>query len=454
MTELAASERLGMARRLQAVATLLLLGRGASGAAAQTMLVRMLILGMNILSGILSARLLGSVGKGEQAAIAMWPQLIPLCVTLGLPTSLVYGARRTPQHQGSLFAAALIVGGAIGLFAGVLGCLALPYWLGHLDYRVVLWGQVFMLVVPYGTISPLAQSIMEAHGRFATENALVFASALSTVCALIGIGALGLANPVTVAMAYTVAGVPAGIVGIVYAARLARPALRDVVVAARTLLHYGVRQYGSDVLAAFSANIDQFLVAGFLAPRMVGIYVVSASLCRMLNLIQQSIVTVLFPRIVGQPLPAISENVQRAVRVNLAISLLPVLVIGFGGARLIQFVYGQDFVASGIVIWLLLGDTVLGGVARLLGQTIMAVGRPGVVTLLSSAQFVLSIPMALILLPRYQMAGVAAAMLTGTTVRLIVMIASYSVVLGLPRPQLIFSYADLKFLCSRLRASA
>ncbi|MGO8917303.1 MAG: lipopolysaccharide biosynthesis protein [Stellaceae bacterium] len=434
------------------MATSLLVGRGAGAAAAQTMLVRVFILGINILSGILSARLLGSAGKGEQAAIAMWPQLIPMCLTLGLPTALVYSARRAPQREGSFFAAALILGVSVGLVAGVLGCLTMPYWLGHLGGHVVLWSQVFMLLVPYGMISPVAQSIMEAHGKFAVENGFVLASALSTVCLLVAIGAADVANPVTVAMAYTTGGLPAGIVGIAYAARLSPPGVRDLVGSVRTLLHYGVRQYGSDLFTALSGNIDQFLVAGFLAPRMVGVYVVLASLCRVLNLVQQSIVVVLFPKVVGQPLHSISENVERAARVNIAISLLPTLAIGLGGANLIKIVYGQDFVAGSTVIWLLLADTLLGGISRLLAQAIMAVGRPGVVTLLNAAQFSICIPLAVILLPRYQLAGVAAAMLAATTLRLMLTLASYSLVLGLPRPRLILSSSDLTFIYARVRA--
>jgi enterobacterial common antigen flippase len=448
----AARERRHMAHRLRATAAALLMGRGAGRAAAQTMLVRIVILGMNVLTGIISARLLGAAGRGEQTAIAMWPQLVPMCLTFGLPTALIYGAKRAPQREGSLVAAALMLGASGGLVAAALGYLAVPYWLGHLDSRVVLWSQVFMLVVPYGMISPLAQSIMEAHGKFAIENALIFAAALSTMCLLVGLGVAGAANPVTVAMAYTVGGVPAGIAGIGYATRLSRPAVRDLVPAARTLLHYGLRQYGSDLLAALSGNVDQFLVAGFLAPTMVGTYVVLASLCRVLNLIQQSIGVVLFPKIVGRPLHAMSEDVQRAVRVNVAISLLPTLIIGFGGARLIQLVYGHDFIATGLVIWLLLGDSLFGGISRLLAQTMMAAGRPGLVTLLNAVQFVICIPLSLLLLPRYQMAGVAGAMFAGTTLRLILMIVSYSVILDLPRPQLVLSYSDLRFIYARLRA--
>jgi len=154
-------ERRSAAHWLRAVAATLLVGRGAGAAAAQTMLVRALVLGINVFTGILSARLLGSVGKGDQAAIAMSQQLIRWCLARGLPTSLVYGARNDPERQGSLFSAAL--GSAIGLLRGALGCLAVLYRLDHFDFRVILRSQIFVLIVPYGIVS-----------------------AVSTVCLLVG----------------------------------------------------------------------------------------------------------------------------------------------------------------------------------------------------------------------------------------------------------------------------
>jgi O-antigen/teichoic acid export membrane protein len=453
MTELArtASESVGIVQRLRACLLSLVAGRGAGPAMAQTMFVRMLILSVNVFTGILSARLLGAAGKGEQTAIAMWPQLMPWCLTLGLPTALVYCTKRSSQRKGNYFTAALLLSGVVGLMACGLGWLLLPYWLSHLGGHVVFWSQICMLLVPYAMMSPLAQSIMEAHGKFAVENALVLAAAFSTVCILVVLGAAGVASPVTVAIAYLAGGVPAGVAGIVYATRLSRPTIRDLLTSAHELLHYGLRQYGSDLFVALSANVDQFLIAGFLPPKIVGVYIVLVSLCRVLNLILQSVYIVLFPTVVGKPLHTISEAVCCAARINTAISLVPAVLIGLSGAQLIQFVYGREFVTSSIVIWLLLGDTLLNGISRLLAQTMMAIGRPGVITILNALHFVIFIPLSLILLPRYQIVGVAAAMVVATSARVLLTVACYPRVLGLERPRLLLSLSDLKFVHNRLR---
>lgn len=439
-------------QRVRTFAMSLLIGRGASAATVQTILVRFLLLGINILTGIASARLLGPIGKGEQTTIAMWSQLIPMCVTLGLPASLMFGARQNPQREGSLFAAALMLSASVGLIAGAIGAALLPYWLGRLDGRVILYSQIFMVFVPYGMVSMIMLSVIEAHGKFAVENALILASALWTIIAITLLGLTGTANSVTVAIAYASAGLPSGIVGLFYATRLARPRIHHIIGAGRTLLDFGLRQYGSDLFAALSGGVDQLLIAGFLAPKAFGIYVVILSLCRVLNLVQQSIVVVLFPKIIGLPPHSIVETVERAARVSIAISIVPTVMIGLGGGELIRLIYGQDFVAGAAVIWFLLCDTLLGGLTRILAQALMAMGRPGAITLLNAVQFAISIPLCLALLPRYEIAGVAAGMLAATALRFVLTLLLYPLVLGIPRPRLIISGSDVTFIYSRLKA--
>ena len=60
-------------------------GRSGSAATLQTILTRLLILAINVGTGIITARLLGPEGRGEQAAMALWPQLLGYAMTLGLP---------------------------------------------------------------------------------------------------------------------------------------------------------------------------------------------------------------------------------------------------------------------------------------------------------------------------------------------------------------------------------
>jgi O-antigen/teichoic acid export membrane protein len=445
-----AGSRLGLWRRVRSLMALLLSGRGTSAAAAQTMIVRTFILGINVLTGIVSARLLGPAAKGEQAAIISWTQMIPFCVTLGIPASLLFHVRSNPREESRLFAAALLLTATSGALAAGFGAVALPFWLRHFDHRAILCSQLLMLTVPGTVVFYAAQGVIDARAKFALENVLALATVLLTVLALFALYLTDNIGSVTVALAYALTGTPASIFGIVYAIRVARPKFRDFRGSAHTLLHFGLRYYPGDLFTVLVGFADQILIAGFLAPHVIGVYVVIASLCRMLNLVQQSISVVLFPRVVGQSLDVVVEDVQRAARINLAIALVPALLIGFGGGELIGLVYGPGFVPSSVMVWLLLADTVVGGVSRVLSQAMTSVGRPGTVTMLTSVQFVVSVSLCLALIQRYQIIGVAASVLTGTMVRFALTMICYPIVLRAPLPRLLLRRSDVTLVSRKL----
>lgn len=64
--------------------------RGSLGNVVQIFASNVFILGLNVLTGIIIARFLGPEGRGEQAAMIMWPRFLAYSLTLGIPAALVY----------------------------------------------------------------------------------------------------------------------------------------------------------------------------------------------------------------------------------------------------------------------------------------------------------------------------------------------------------------------------
>jgi O-antigen/teichoic acid export membrane protein len=431
----------------------LMAGRNAGGATAQILLVRVLLLAINITTGIASARLLGPVGKGEQAAMIMWPPLLSAGLTLGLPASLIYNLRQRREFERETFAAALILAGTVGTLGALVGYGLLPLWFGQLDPRSIFCAQVLMLSVPIASVFAITQSGLEAKNNFTLANAMALLSGVLTILLIIGLALAGKATPITVASAYVVAGLPGALIVLVCATQIIRPSFRQITNRMGVLLHFGLRQYGSDLCIVVAGNIDQIFVSGLLAGKTFGIYVVVASLCRLPNLVSQSFVTVLFPKLVGKSPDEAIELAQQVCRLSIAVSLAPGILIAVGGSWLIEVIYGTGFLVPPEVIWLLLTDTFFGGISRILSQALLAAGRPGVVTLLNTAQLIAFVPLCLVLLPHYQLAGVAAAALAATTLRLMLTMSCYPLVLRAPLPRLVFSGADLSFVHSQLRTS-
>src|SRR5262249_41475816 len=55
---------------------------------------------LGLMTGVLSARLLGAAGRGELGAIQTWPNVLATIAILGLPDALVYYCARRPEDSG------------------------------------------------------------------------------------------------------------------------------------------------------------------------------------------------------------------------------------------------------------------------------------------------------------------------------------------------------------------
>ena len=64
---------------------------------------------VNAVTGIVTARALQPVGRGELAAMVLWPMLFAGLTTCGLPTALVYFMRRDPRRAGAFVGWALLL---------------------------------------------------------------------------------------------------------------------------------------------------------------------------------------------------------------------------------------------------------------------------------------------------------------------------------------------------------
>ena len=58
------------------VIRLVMEGHSSFGAVLQTLLVRVFILAINLATGIITARALGPIGRGELAAMQLWPYFL------------------------------------------------------------------------------------------------------------------------------------------------------------------------------------------------------------------------------------------------------------------------------------------------------------------------------------------------------------------------------------------
>jgi antigen flippase len=427
-------------------------GRTRTGAIAQTLLTQVAILGINVFTGIITARRLGPDGRGELAAILL-PGVIANAMTLGLPSAATYTFRRYPDARRALFTAAMAMSLVLGVLAALVGVVVVPHWLHQYPARDIRIAQLLILVAPVTITTSVVASILAVEGDFAAANQTRYLVPALTLAGLLACWATKTLTPITAAFAYALPTIPVLLLRIAPLWRQFGPGRGGLRQSARLLLDYGARSYGIDLVGTFSLQVDQALVVAFLSPAAMGTYAVALSASRVLNALQGSIVTVLLPSAAARPASEVVALTARAARVCTALAAPVAAMIAIAGPLAIHVMYGARFAAAVPVFRILLVEVVLGGATWILVQAYMAVGRPGVVTTLQACGLALSVPLMVVLIPRFGLVGAALALLISTSVRLILTVAGYRRLLRVPIPPLLASVDDVLLVWRRLVAA-
>jgi O-antigen/teichoic acid export membrane protein len=421
--------------------------RGAA-AVAQTVVARFAIAGISVLTGVLTARVLGTTGRGEQSAMLVWPGLLAYLLTLGLPSAIRYWIRREPERGSELFTVALLAAAGASLIACAVGLVFIPVWLGAYSLEVVRGAQFLMLFAPEVMLGLIFTAMLETLGHFNIANASRYVVSILTFLVLLVLASAHRMTPWSAALAYSAPQVfVACWIGwlrsyIRFPAFNPRPALR-------ALASYGMRSYGIDVLSVIAAQVDQVFVIGFLSAANVGIYAVALSASRLITILHSAVVSVIVPSVAGLDSEIVLQAVGRSARISTLIALPLGAALAAALPILLPALYGAAFTRGVLVAQILTLEAVVMGLLSVLAQAFMVFNRPGLVTALQAIGLLVVVPLMLVLLPRFGLLGAALALLGSTVCRLGLVIASFPLILRVAAPNLLPTRDDL----TRLRAA-
>ncbi len=418
--------------------------------ALQHIVVHFFVLAFQIATGIVTGRILGPAGKGEQAAMILWPLVLSNAMIMGLPNSLIYNLKRHPEEKSQLVSAVLMLGGAFAAVAALIGIVFIPQLMRSYSADAIHSAQWFMLYTPVGVILLITIAALRAEDDFTSPSIFSFFTSFITLIVLCLLALVGMLTPLTAGLTYLLGILPGFCWIFMRLWRLFRPRLRNIRSSCQRLMRYGLRSYGIDLIGALSTQVGQVLVVSFLPPAAMGLYVVAYSLSRILDVFQYGIVTVLFPKAAARSIEEVVVMTGRAARVGAALFVTVGSALALLSPMLLRLLYGSEYMEAVTVLRILLIEMVLTSATSILVQAFMALGRPGTVTIFQGIGLGLSIPLMLVLIPRYGLVGAGLALLCSSLVRLILVLISYPLFLKVHPPALLLNLKDLYFLQQRL----
>jgi O-antigen/teichoic acid export membrane protein len=361
-------------------------------------------------SGIVLARTLGPVDRGELATVLLWPFAIGILGELGLGLAFAYFVAR----DGSLLSGLWTLGWVVSLGWGTALALASSL---VLQRSLVLSDPargVFLLtlaMVPIALATAFQSYLLLGIGELAAFNVVRAGAVALYVAGVCGIALRGKAAVPAYAVAWIVSQVLTLAIATAWLVLSRRPRWDWRPALFRPVAVYGAKTYASSLTGQMTLRLDQMLMTALGASAVLGIYVVAVSVASITAPLFTALAVVVMHRVQGAVPQAggrqVLECLQLAFLFGVPISLLLAAVAPW----LVPLVFGAPYRGAILPAAVLLVASVFQGANAVLGNGLRSLGLPGRPARAEVAGFALTLGLLALLLPRFGAAGAAFASL-------------------------------------------
>ncbi|MGH3072959.1 MAG: oligosaccharide flippase family protein [Gaiellaceae bacterium] len=357
-------------------------------------------------TSIVTARFLGSGGRGDYFFMVTLGALIAQFANLGLPVSNTYFAARDPQRTPQLVANALWISLGVGGGIGV-GVALFAHAAGMLQDTPPRYLWIAAALAPPSLFYLLATAILIGRGQIRSFNALELAFRAVLVPALVAAGLVGLGASgfVAVSVVVWVAGCAAAALLVGRYARLAFAPSRELLVVG---FRYATKSYLITLLAFVALRGNIFLLRREFGPADLGLYSIAVQIADVLTILPQAVALILFPHLVRDA----SERWERTLRAAFWVAGIMVVVCALAAVfsgPVIRLLYGDEFELSTRVLQIMLPSVFALAVSTVLSQYLGAIGVPRPLLGVWAAGVALVLALSFWLIPDHGAAGAAAA---------------------------------------------
>ena len=362
---------------------------GLTRAGALTYGFNVLILVTNLVSGVLTARVLGTTGRGELVAILTIGGMLGWAFAMGGQQAASYHQARHPADGGRLVATWLVVLLPIGVVAVLVGEALLPVLFSAQTPEAIELARIFIVTAVLVLLFEFFSGVVLGDHDFLFFNVLLLAQPAVITLAYIVLWSLGWLSVESALAVWALSlalVLAAAVPRVLRRHRLRRP---DMALAKSTF-SYGIRAHGTRVGGLANQRLDLFIIPAFVAASQVGLYSVASNV----SFIIVTLAGALYPLV----LPAAARLGERgpptvilSLQVTLIVALVLALAVGVFADIAVRLVYGDAFADSVLPLQLLLPGSVFYAGARVLASGLYAANRPFTATVAETAGVVVTV---------------------------------------------------------------
>ena len=377
-----------------------------------------------MVSGIIAARALGPENRGHLALMMLVPMIVTQVGLLGVTNSLTYFIARDLRSVRLIMNKITLLVWIQLVLCTFVNAAVIWVLVRNQGQSVRLAGLITLVVPATIILRSYWMASLQGVKAFRAFNLLRIVQPLLYAIALVIILVFQLKTLTIIASVWTVTNVAStGIAA--YAVRKTIPrsdSSPGVSPTSGELIRFGAKGFLGTSSPLETFRLDQMIVAFFLSPVALGIYVASLAFTTLPRLIAQSVGQVAFPYIVSQGDDHSAQRYMwRFFWFSLFASLAIVIPLEFMAPYIVPFAFGESFKDAVTPLQILLLGSVVSGARRVLGEGLRGRGYPSANTVAEIASWVWIVPVLGILVPRLELEGVAIAVVSAALVSLVVL---------------------------------
>lgn len=365
---------------------------------------------MLVVTGPFLARLLGPAGRGDLAAVMVWPTVLIQLGALGIPAAVTYYLSRGTDRRETI-GLGLRFAGAQALALTLLQILVVAAVFASRSAEVYEAALISIAVIPGMLAREYGLAVLQARASLAYFSVLQVLPVALYMAAVVVLFATS-AGLVAVVIAWVGTTASVGLATFAYALSrveaLGPGSGGQPSPGGREMFWFGLRGVLSANSATDIVRPDQIALALFLPSRALGLYVVALAITNLPYFIAKAIGIAAFPAVARGSEPGIARRVAwRYLWAMIGFAGVIVLILFATASFLIPFFFGQEFRESVELSYILLAGAFFTAVRRVGAECMRGRGRPGAGTTAEIVAVVWLLATLAVLLPIIGVTGAA-----------------------------------------------
>ncbi len=332
---------------------------------------------VSLLAGVLAARLLGPVARGELAAILLLPSIMAGIATFGAPQALTYYTAQEPDKAGNYLGAALAICTIGVTITSIVGWFLTPHVLAGSRPRLVTQALIYLpfflfIATAYG----VPWSVFLGSKDYRSFN---FLRILPNVVYLIAVlVAFVHPDPVIITQVYIVllGVVVLPMVWFTYSRRI-NQAIKIRIATIKHMWRYTSISAAMILPQIIGQRLELVFVVAKLDAATVGFYSVALGMGQILFTAQSAVGNILFPYLAAEKAVDKAFLFSRLLRITLLLTLFAVIGLVVVLPALLPLLFGDIFSTALVAAPILVVASGLSGINQVIGDGFRGLGRPG-----------------------------------------------------------------------------